>query len=99
MRERERVRERGTQRGRESQRGREREVLFSPNAWRPLDLLDLSESGSLIMSTPTLDELSDVYKKGIKSKSSGVKAYFTIFLLLLLNDLLCSKLHCQKVLI
>ena len=39
------------------------------------------------------------YKKRIKSELSGNEVHYTISSMLLVKNMLCSKLHCQKVLI
>ena len=40
-----------------------------------------------------------LYKKGIKFKLAGNQVYYTNPLILLVKNLLCRKIHCQKVLI
>ena len=42
------------------------------------------------------ERFRDLICKGIESKRTGNEVYYTNYLTLLVQNMLCSKLHCQK---
>ena len=77
------ARERGSEGERE--RGREGEIARES---------DTRPSLSDISSCTTCQRI--LYEKEIKSKLSGNEGYYTNSSILLVKNMLCSKLHCQK---